>query len=389
MMNKLFMIVLSVCCLLMAACGTDNDETPQGLRIVDTDVDLAAGGGTVEVALQATGDLTAVSGADWCRVIEVTNEKITLLVRANYEYTSRATQVTVSDGNSEQKIVVTQEGNIFAPDSDQQVIRLGNAPSQTIVRVNSSFDFKVSVQRGIDWLEVPAASKEDGFLLVLKENKTGNPRACQLLVSTNEGRKFFYYVYQYEVTDLLGAWGNSRIYVKWDTKDIEDAYPLSATEISKNVDGEGYTIKMSLANTPAAQYLKDPAKATVSLQATYKNGSFVVPIGAAQKDFTVVEEVADEAAEGASDGTSDDGAGVVLQTLYGFSVAASSNIYSKGNFGFAPVLYQDGSVGISFQDVAGAPESGCYLAIALFDGQQFLTGTLKDYILFPDIALFR
>ena len=115
-MNKLFMIVLSVCCLLMAACGTDNDETPQGLRIVDTDVDLAAGGGTVEVALQAAGELTAVSGADWCRVIEVTNEKITLLARANYEYVSRATQVTVSDGSNEQKIVVTQAGNIFAPE---------------------------------------------------------------------------------------------------------------------------------------------------------------------------------------------------------------------------------------------------------------------------------
>lgn len=270
MMNKFFILLLSACCLLTTACDKENDETAQGFRVMKADVDLVAGGGTVEVALQATGELTAVSGADWCRVIEVTNEKITLLVRANYEYTSRATQVTVSDGNSEKKIVVTQEGNIFAPDSDQQVIRLGNAPSQTIVRVNSSFDFKVSVQRGIDWLEVPAASKEDGFLLVLKENKTGNPRACQLLVSTNEGRKFFYYVYQYEVTDLLGAWGNSRIYVKWDTKDIEDAYPLSATEISKNVDGEGYTIKMSLANTPAAQYLKDPAKATVSLQATYK-----------------------------------------------------------------------------------------------------------------------
>lgn len=389
MMNKFFILLLSACCLLTTACDKENDETVQGFRIMKADVDLVAGGGTVEVALQATGELTAVSGADWCRVIEVTNEKITLLARANYEYTSRATQVTVSDGNSEQKIVVTQEGNIFAPDSDQRVIRLGNAPSQTIVRVNSSFDFKVSVQQGIDWVEVPTASKEDGFLLVLKENKTGNPRACQLLVSTNEGRKFLYYVYQYEATDLLGAWGNSQIYVKWDKKNIENAYSLSATEISKNVDGEGYTIKMSLANTPAAQYLKDPAKATISLQATFENGSFVVPIGAAQKDFTVVEEVADEVAEGASDGTSDNRAGVVLQTLYGFSVAASSNIYSKGNFGFAPVLYQDGSVGISFQDVTGAPESGCYLAIALFDGQQFLTGTLKDYILFPDIALFR
>ena len=391
MMNKLVILLLSACCLLMTACDKENDETAQGFRIMNADVDLAAGGGTVEVALQATGELTAVSGADWCRVIEVTNEKITLLARANYEYTSRATQVTVSDGNSEQKIVVTQEGNIFAPDSDQQVIRLGNAPSQTIVRVNSSFDFKVSVQRGIDWVEVPAASKEDGFLLVLKENKTGNPRACQLLVSTNEGRKFLYYVYQYEVTDLLGAWGNSRIYVKWDTKDIEDAYPLSATEISKNVDGEGYTIKMSLANTPAAQYLKDPAKATISLQATYEDGAFVVPIGAAQKDFVLTQEV-DETANSAMNRTTDNTAleeEVVLQTLYGFSVAASSNIYSKGNFGFAPLLYQDGSVGMSYQDVTGAPESGCYLAIALFDGQQFSTAALKDYILFPDIALFK
>ena len=391
MMNKLVILLLSACCLLMTACDKENDETAQGFRVMKADVDLVAGGGTVEVALQATGELTAVSGADWCRVIEVTNEKITLLVRANYEYTSRATQVTVSDGNSEQKIVVTQEGNIFAPDSDQQVIRLGNAPSQTIVRVNSSFDFKVSVQRGIDWVEVPAASKEDGFLLVLKENKTGNPRACQLLVSTNEGRKFFYYVYQYEATDLLGVWGNSRIYVKWDTKKIAKAYSLSATEVTKDAEGDGYTLKMSLAGTPVAQYLKDPSKATISLQATYEDGAFVVPIGAAQKDFVLTQEV-DETANSAMNRTTDNTAleeEVVLQTLYGFSVAASSNIYSKGNFGFAPLLYQDGSVGMSYQDVTGAPESGCYLAIALFDGQQFSTAALKDYILFPDIALFK
>ena len=391
MMNKLFMIVVSVCCLLMTACGTENDETPQGFRIVDTDVDLVAGGGTVEVVLQAAGELTAVSGADWCRVIEVTNEKITLLARANYEYVSRATQVTVSDGSNEQKIVVTQAGNIFAPDTDKQVLRLGNAPSQTVVRVNSSFDFKVSILKGVDWVEVPTASKEEGFLLVLKENKTGNPRACQLMVSTNEGRKFFYYVYQYEASDLLGAWRDSQIYVKWDTKKIDKAYRLSATEVTKDAEGDGYTINMSLVGTPVAPYLKDPSKATISLQATYEDGAFVVPIGAAQKDFVLTQEV-DGTANNAMNRTADDTAleeDVVLQTLYGFSVAASSNIYAKGNFGFAPVLYQDGSIGMSYQDVAGAPESGCYLAIALFDGQQFSTAALKDYILFPDIALFK
>ena len=368
MMNKLFMIVVSVCCLLMTACGTENDETPQGFRIVDTDVDLVAGGGTVEVALQAVGELTA-----------------------NYEYVSRATQVTVSDGSNEQKIVVTQAGNIFAPDTDQQVLRLGNAPSQTVVRVNSSFDFKVSIQKGVDWVEVPTASKEEGFLLVLKENKTGNPRVCQLMVSTNEGRKFFYYVYQYEASDLLGAWRDSQIYVKWDTKKIDKAYRLSATEVTKDAEGDGYTINMSLVGTPVAPYLKDPSKATISLQATYEDGAFVVPIGAAQKDFVLTEEV-DGTANNAMNRTADDTAleeDVVLQTLYGFSVAASSNIYAKGNFGFAPVLYQDGSIGMSYQDVAGAPESGCYLAIALFDGQQFSTAALKDYILFPNIALFK
>ena len=267
-------------------------------------------------------------------------------------------------------------------------MRLGNAPSQTVVRVNSSFDFKVSVQKGIDWVEVPSASKEEGVLLVLKENKTGNPRACQLVVSTNEGRKFFYYVYQYEASDLLGAWESSQIYVKWDKKKIDKAYSLSATEVTKDAEGDGYTLKMSLAGTPVAQYLKDPSKATISLQATYEDGAFVVPIGAAQKDFILTQEVDETANSRTADNTALEEE-VVLQTLYGFSVAASSNIYAKGNFGFAPLLYQDGSVGMSYQDVTGAPESGCYLAIALFDGQQFSTAALKDYILFPDIALFK
>ena len=62
MMNKLVILLLSACCLLMTACDKENDETAQGFRVMKADVDLVAGGGTVEVALQATGELTAVSG---------------------------------------------------------------------------------------------------------------------------------------------------------------------------------------------------------------------------------------------------------------------------------------------------------------------------------------
>lgn len=60
----------------------------------------------------------------------------------------------------------------------------------------------------------------------------------------------------------------------------------------------------------------------------------MVPIGAAQKDFVLTQEV-DGTANNAMNRTADDTAleeDVVLQTLYGFSVAASSNIYAKGNF---------------------------------------------------------
>ena len=56
MMNKLVILLLSACCLLMTACDKENDETAQGFRIMNADVDLAAGGGTVEVALQARTD---------------------------------------------------------------------------------------------------------------------------------------------------------------------------------------------------------------------------------------------------------------------------------------------------------------------------------------------
>ena len=54
MMNKFFILLLSACCLLTTACDKENDETVQGFRIMKADVDLVAGGGTVEVALQAT-----------------------------------------------------------------------------------------------------------------------------------------------------------------------------------------------------------------------------------------------------------------------------------------------------------------------------------------------
>ena len=38
MMNKLVILLLSACCLLMTACDKEHDETAQGFRIMNEDV---------------------------------------------------------------------------------------------------------------------------------------------------------------------------------------------------------------------------------------------------------------------------------------------------------------------------------------------------------------
>ena len=62
MMNKLVILLLSACCLLMTACDKENDETAQGFRVMKADVDLVAGGGTVEVAGYRRTDCRFVCG---------------------------------------------------------------------------------------------------------------------------------------------------------------------------------------------------------------------------------------------------------------------------------------------------------------------------------------
>ncbi|MFR9263520.1 MAG: hypothetical protein ACLVL2_25740 [Bacteroides cellulosilyticus] len=73
--------------------------------------------------------------------------------------------------------MVTQAGNIFAPDTDQQVLRLGASFTNRGAGSAGSFDFKVSVQKGIDWVEVPSASKE-GRLLARIEREQDRKSAC-------------------------------------------------------------------------------------------------------------------------------------------------------------------------------------------------------------------
>ena len=39
MMNKLVILLLSACCLLMTACDKENDETAQGFRVMKAEAE--------------------------------------------------------------------------------------------------------------------------------------------------------------------------------------------------------------------------------------------------------------------------------------------------------------------------------------------------------------
>lgn len=367
MKSKLNILLCVIASCLWAACGDSSDEVSSTLRINTSNIDFTATGGTVQVSLESAAELTATSGADWCRVVEITDEQISIMARPNTGYAGRATRITVSNGTDTQVISVTQQGDIFAPETTKQTVRTGNAATTIPIEINSSFGYTVSISAGIDWLTIEKAN--GGFNISLTANQSNAPRACVVRVKSDQDRTFYYTIYQYDIEDLLGNWSYGSLYTYWDNHIISDGLALSASpvSISTNTEDEKYTIAMPLEKTLIGKAMQDPSKATLRLQASYEDGIFVIGSMQQQEDFVM-----------------DSGESL----LYGASVIISGNsFYSKGDIGIAPVLYGN-EILLSYVDVSTTPGDGnAYLCLTFFDDQLFTN--LVDYILFPGLEIYK
>lgn len=379
MKNKLWILILSLGCLL-AACGDDHEESTSYLRIARLNMDFTAVGGTADIEFDAAEEVTAVSGADWCRIVEITSNKITLLIRANTDYAGRATRITISSGTHVEVVSVTQQGDIFAPDDSKKVMRLSNDATEIPVDVNSSFGYTVGISSGTDWLTV--TKKEGGFRMTIDANNTETIRACIVRVKTDQGKIFDYTVYQYNPEDLLGEWKSGMLFTFWDKHIIADGLALSASPVSiTGNEEEGYTLSLPFTNNLVGKSMVDPTNAIMRLKATYKDGALVVGTMQEQEGFVMVEPVEETPDENEDEPEEP-------QLLYGVAALVDgNNIYSKGDVGIAPILYNN-QILLSYVDVSTTPNVGkTFLSLCFYPDHEFKD--LKDYILFPGLEIYK
>lgn len=372
MKNRLNILLCILVSYLLVACGDDSNETSSTLRVSKSNIDFAATGGTLQIPFEGDKEITAISGADWCRIVEITHENFSIMVRPNTDYAGRATRVTISDGTSTQVISVTQQGDVFAPEADKQVMRLGNEATTVPIEINSSFGYTVAISSGTDWLTIEKIN--NGFSLSLAANETGAPRACIVRVKSDQDRIFDYTIYQYDIEDLLGNWSYGSLYSYWDDHIISDGLALvvSPVTITANTEDENYTISIPLEKTLIGKAMRDPSKATLRLQASYQEGAFVISSLQPQDDLIMDLEN--------NDGTT--------VTLYGATVTLSGgSFYSKGDIGIAPVLY-GGQIFLSYNDVSTTPGEGdAFLTVGFFSDRELTD--LQDYILFPGLEIYK
>lgn len=231
-MRNLFMILCaSLTLMLVVGCNNEDYQEPVStLTIVEANLNVAAIGGEASVTFQAEGTVAVEMKSDWCLLKEVEANKILLRVLPNYGYSSRTTQLVISDGNETKKFTVNQEGAVLAYEDDDWVLRATNVASELSVQLYGSFDCTVHIpERAKEWLSFQKDADGKGGKFVLAANTTNDIRGAIVRVVSGE-RQFTYQVLQGDAENYVGTWSGQ-------FTDGSYTYSLSDITIAKDENG--------------------------------------------------------------------------------------------------------------------------------------------------------
>ena len=113
-MKKILYIAWALFCIGITACD-DNDSSSEisVLNIIESTVDFNAVGGQGFIKIENQGDteVKAVSDVEWCKIENLSNDKITFSVVQNGELTTRAAVIKISVSGTVKQVSITQAGN--------------------------------------------------------------------------------------------------------------------------------------------------------------------------------------------------------------------------------------------------------------------------------------
>lgn len=259
--NILFM---AICLIAITGCNKDEDTIASDLIILKAQTNMDAQGGEGYVEICSTQQITAkFTEGDWCTIKEISNDKVTFTVNANYGYSGRAAQLVIDNGISNQKLTVTQAGAIFIFEDNKWIQRVTNEAAILPVKQYGSFPCIVSIpEEAKSWLSYKEDTNGKGGKFSLTKNTSGNIRASVVTVTCGD-RSFDYQILQYEVDDFLGKWNgqftpNLQTYYRLQdvviNKEEENIY-----SVSNLLTGQPYILKGTVENNTlifeAGQYL--------------------------------------------------------------------------------------------------------------------------------------
>lgn len=314
-MKKILNICLMMLCVAaFAACSSSDDEPLGELKIVKSDTNLTSVGGQASIQFSASaGTVTATSDADWCKVSEVTDTEVKLVVDPNTDYVGRNALITLSDGMTKQNVSLIQAGAVLVYDRGEQWQHVGNEASEIEVELYGSFSCQVTIpEYAKSWLS--SKPSEDGKKLIFKaeENTDGTPRGCIAKVVSGD-RTLEYEIYQYDVENITGSWKG-----QYDSALDGKGHGLSNVAIAGPLANGYYTI------TGLIDGLAIP------VAAIYSDGIFAVPV-------QYVGQLAQS------------------QFLYFGLLDPETQIYWTSNqfIGLVPMVLEDGTFILNFTDAGG------------------------------------
>lgn len=257
-MKKLLNILIFSMCVLATGCN-DDDEITSILKVIQSETTFKAAGGEGYIKIEATGTVTASSDADWCLIKEVNNEIVTIDVKENFDYPGRYAQIVISNGESNQKVAVSQEGAIIIFNEADLEQATGNEESSLVITMSGSFPFEVSIpENAKEWLSYQLV--DEGICFNFKENRTNEARGTQVQV-TNGARTATFVLMQYDAENIIGNWVAS-FTRNWREENTSAKGPA----IIKRADEDG-TYLISLPNS---------SMFPMTLKATYENHGFKI-----------------------------------------------------------------------------------------------------------------
>lgn len=344
--KNIYTLCLALCSLvIVAACSDEENDhlilTPKFEIIQSTNIDLSAKGGEATVEFISEGaEIKASVDANWCRIKEITDKKVTVTVDVNAGYPSRTAAIILSDGQTSRKVSVLQQGAVWIYDRNETTLFVRDVAGDVFVETSGTFPIELAIPESAKW--IAGEVTDTGFKLSVQENPTDSRRTTSFKAKMNN-REVEYTVIQCCVADYMGRWGGKTQVIGEDFG-ISGLFSLAGTTVEKSETEGEYLITVPM--DMLAEGL------TMELTAVYDKGEFVVTTPLAQTIST--------------------------SGMRGYLIAADQggNLYLSADIALVPSI-KNGVVTLTYDD------AGLFFLIGFFKGSSY-----QGYpILFPTFTM--